>query len=306
MGESLPLSALLSEALVAFTIEFDNEFEHRVPHRTTNHGSTGDPASVLWLVSMTMWLQVMRFVPDEGIDAKTLYHFTGLSSKAFRMWITRLSKWWGYLIVEDSFIRPTPGGLKALQVWRPLSATIEERWQHRFGKPCMDTYRKAMLSLIKKCDVEYADYLPVLGYELLSTGPGQRLRMVSAVRTGSSSEAALPALLAKLLLAFATEFEEASRLSLAMNANLLRLTSEEAISVRDLPQLSGISKEAIAMCLRRAEESGLDRTSQLGICLARDPAFGGKEKLLCATASFSRRDIFPETTFPATLSIFLI
>src|SRR5690348_3048479 len=87
------------------------------------------------------------------------------------------------------------------------------------------------LSLIKKCDVEYADYLPVLGYELLSTGPGQRLRMVSAVRTGSSSEAALPALLAKLLLAFATEFEEASRLSLAMNANLLRLTSEEAISV---------------------------------------------------------------------------
>lgn len=64
-------------------------------------------------------------------------------------------------------------------------------------------------------------------------------------------------LLAKLLLAFATEFEEASRLSLAMSANLLRLTTDEAISVRDLPQLSGISKEGIAMCLRRVEESGL-------------------------------------------------
>lgn len=108
MDESLPLSALLAEVLVAFTIEFDNEFEHRVPHRTTNHGSTGDPASVPWLVSMTMWLQVMRFVPDEGIDAKTLYQLTGLSTKAFRMWITRLSKWWGYVIVENSFVRPTP------------------------------------------------------------------------------------------------------------------------------------------------------------------------------------------------------
>src|ERR1700751_3730379 len=107
MDESLPLAALLSEVLVAFTIEFDNEFEQRVPHRTTNHGSTGDPGSVPWLVSMTMWLQVMRFVPDEGIDAKTLYHFTGLSTQVFRMRITRLSKWWGYVIVEDFFVRPT-------------------------------------------------------------------------------------------------------------------------------------------------------------------------------------------------------
>jgi methyltransferase (TIGR00027 family) len=31
----LPLSALLSQALVAFTIEVDNECEHRIPHRTT-------------------------------------------------------------------------------------------------------------------------------------------------------------------------------------------------------------------------------------------------------------------------------
>jgi hypothetical protein len=30
----LPLSALVSQALVAFAIEFDNEFEHQMPHRT--------------------------------------------------------------------------------------------------------------------------------------------------------------------------------------------------------------------------------------------------------------------------------
>src|SRR5260370_32121794 len=35
------LSALLSQALVAFTIEFDNEAEHRLPHRTTDHGRSG-------------------------------------------------------------------------------------------------------------------------------------------------------------------------------------------------------------------------------------------------------------------------
>jgi hypothetical protein len=39
-GQRLPLTALLSQVLVAFTIEFDNEFERQMPHRTTRHGST--------------------------------------------------------------------------------------------------------------------------------------------------------------------------------------------------------------------------------------------------------------------------
>ncbi|HTA47429.1 MAG TPA: hypothetical protein VK789_33535 [Bryobacteraceae bacterium] len=55
MADRLPLSALLSQALVAFAIEFDNEFEHQTPHRTTNHGSTAASGSAPWLVSMTMW-----------------------------------------------------------------------------------------------------------------------------------------------------------------------------------------------------------------------------------------------------------
>jgi len=32
MAAGLPLSTLLSQVLVAFTIEFDNEFERRMPH----------------------------------------------------------------------------------------------------------------------------------------------------------------------------------------------------------------------------------------------------------------------------------
>src|SRR5690348_6903370 len=60
----LPLSALLSQALVAFTIEFDNEAEHRLPHRTTSHGTSGpgDGAAKLWLVSLAMWENCMRYV----------------------------------------------------------------------------------------------------------------------------------------------------------------------------------------------------------------------------------------------------
>jgi hypothetical protein len=38
---SLPLATLLSQVLVAFTIEFDNETERQMQHGTTRHGSKG-------------------------------------------------------------------------------------------------------------------------------------------------------------------------------------------------------------------------------------------------------------------------
>ncbi len=40
-----PLSALLSQAMVAFTIEFDNEFERQMPHR---HYAAGRDSSGEW------------------------------------------------------------------------------------------------------------------------------------------------------------------------------------------------------------------------------------------------------------------
>src|SRR5215475_7415001 len=61
----LPLSTLLSQALVAFTIEFDNEFEHQMPHRTTR-GPAANSRRGPWLVSMAMWANFMRFIDPEG------------------------------------------------------------------------------------------------------------------------------------------------------------------------------------------------------------------------------------------------
>ena len=86
MQPSLPLSALLSQAYVAFAIEFDNEFEHRVPHRTTNHGFTPGFPRAPWLVSMAMWIRFLRFVPDEGIVVSDLKDRLSISRKSLRIW----------------------------------------------------------------------------------------------------------------------------------------------------------------------------------------------------------------------------
>ena len=70
------------------------------------------------------------------------------------------------------------------------------------------------------------------------------------------SELPLPALLSKVLLAIAIEFERESEVSLAICANVLRFVGEESVRVRDLPLLSGVSKEAIAASLNFLQKRG--------------------------------------------------
>src|SRR5689334_722840 len=95
---ALPLSALLSQALVAFTIEFDNEAEHRLPHRTTSHGTSGsgDGAPKLWLVSLAMWENCMRHVTSEPITVGDLEARarTGTNLDGMRRW--------GYITIDGT------------------------------------------------------------------------------------------------------------------------------------------------------------------------------------------------------------
>jgi len=249
----LPLSALLSQVLVAFTIEFDNEFERQMPHRTTKHGSTVGSHHGPWLVSLVMWSNCMRFVCDEGVTVGELQDLAGTATNLNGM------ERWGYIVLEpdptgsrsrsNSVIRATPKGRKAQEVWRPLFGAIEKRWQARFGKDEIDGLRKTLGALISQIDLELPDCLPILGYGLFSVGP-DRKRPVAGVREdGAGSGLTLPALLSRALLAFAIEFERESDLSLAISANVLRVLDENGVLVRDIPLLSGVSKEAISMAL---------------------------------------------------------
>jgi DNA-binding MarR family transcriptional regulator len=267
MGNNRPLSTLLSHALVAFTIEFDNEFEHCVPHRTTNHGSTASGSSP-WLVSMVMWLRFLRFVPADGITVRELKRLTRSTDKELRTWLTRLGKWWGYLVIEpgssdrssrsfnDWVVRPTPGGQKALETWQSLTGIIEKRWHERFGQDVVESLQDSLNALVEKFDSGLPESLPILGYDLLSHVPDpERLKPPHDEMTGRTVYT-LPTLLSKVLLAFAIEFESDSGLSLAISGNVTRTVSKEGVPVRDLARLAGLSKEAVAVSLGRLEEGG--------------------------------------------------
>ncbi len=258
MQPRLPLSALLSQALVAFTIEFDNEFEHRVPHRTSDFGgSRPDP----YLVSMVMWLMVLRYIPEQGITGGELKHQCGLSQKQLRQLLERMSKWWGYVSIKPVanqpesawIVGPTSGGLKAIAVWRDLAAIIERRWHERFGSDTVRDLAQALEAVVDQLDPNLPDYLPILGYELKSRVPED----FSPPRPADSGPRTLPILLSRVLLSFAIEFETESDFSLAVYANFLRIAAEQKVRVKDIPRLSGVSKEAAAMALDRLQKQGL-------------------------------------------------
>jgi DNA-binding MarR family transcriptional regulator len=253
----LPLSALLSHSLVAFTIEFDNEAEHRMQHRTTRHGVTGGSLHAPWLTSMVMWLNCMQFVDDEGIAVRELERRARTKTNLAGMLR------WGYITAEpssprtdgkrtknDIVVRCTPGGREAQRVWETLFDEIEKRWRDRFGDEAIEDLRESLWDVARQFDAELPDCLPILKYGLFSEGPVSK----KATGSGGDGEAGparlkLPVLFSRVLLAFALEFERESDVSLAIGANVLRVLDEKGVRVRDLPRISGVSKESIAVAM---------------------------------------------------------
>jgi DNA-binding MarR family transcriptional regulator len=250
MDAALPLSSLLSQALVAFTIEFDNEAERRLPHRTTSYGiaSTGG-APAPWLVSLVMWSNCMRFVDEHGITIRELERAARTPTNLAGM------QRWGYIVIGPGqggapkwarVVRPTAAGIAAKQVWGPLVAEVEERWRQRFGTSLLARLCEALDALAARLDAALPDCMPILGYGMRNA---ERLTKLPPAEARMPGDRALPGGLAKVLLAFALEFESGYDVSLAICANLLRILDESPAPVRDLPERSGVSKEALRMAI---------------------------------------------------------
>jgi hypothetical protein len=194
----LPLSALLSQALVAFTVEADNEAEHRLPHRTTAGGaSPGAPPGAPWNTSLLMWANCLRHLPDEGITVAELYDRarTGTNLDGMRRW--------GYVTFTpshlpgegppappargddpptsprgperpkpDTLIRPTAWGSAALETWHEVTAQVESRWRDRLGAEAFAALRVALADVVARLDPALPDCLPILRHGLF-TRPDQ-------------------------------------------------------------------------------------------------------------------------------------
>lgn len=240
MTARLPLPTLLSFALVAYTVEFDNEAERRMAHSTTRQRANASELRGPWLVSLAMYANCMRLVDECGITADELEYLACTPTNLNGM------QRWGYVTVDkDGVIRATPRGCEARETWRALFEEIERRWKMRFGASTIAALREPLRAIVAKLDVELPEMLPILTHGFVNRPP-RRPRPAAEPATNLP----LSALLSKVLLAFALDYERDADLSLPIAANVLHVINVEGVRVRDLPRACGVSREGIAMALR--------------------------------------------------------
>jgi hypothetical protein len=250
------LSVLLSQVLVAFTVEFDNEFERRM-------GEAGYPGARL---SLAVWANLMRFV-GEGVSMRDLAT-QALSSGDEVKFETGCLERWGFVVLGpgpsddrpvpsathrqsgrerragwgsgrgirmDWMVRLTSMGLAASRIWPPFDE-IERRWEKRFGKSEISRLRQTLQRVADKLDIELPHGLPGAG--------ALEAAVEYPPRTKHGKETLpLPTLLSRLLLMFRLEFDRESPAPLILCANTLRVLGEQPIRTSEIPRLTGGSPE---------------------------------------------------------------
>jgi hypothetical protein len=253
-----PLFALVSQILVAFTVELDNEFERRM-------ADAGYPGAGL---SWNVYSRVMQFVTPGGITVENLAAHGSLKSNQFGLGC--LERWhfivldpgdgaaprrvlhrqsgremrdgWGSGrgIRKEWIVRATTKGRKAIELWPPLFDEIEARWRARFGETAIAKLRQTLADIVSKLDLRSngpSNDEEDESYPLAFSMPGE----------GDANSLPLPLLLAVLLYAFSVEFGAECRVPLALCANAIRVLGEIPAPPSQIPYLTGASKEQVAI-----------------------------------------------------------
>ena len=264
MPAPFPLSTLLSQPLVAYTIELDNEFERRFVE-------TGQRARV---ASVVMWSNFLRFVGD-GIEVGALPEAAGLPKARMLSIVGGMERWryvfvaaasartppkskregWGSgrALRKDWVVRPTSAGRKAQEIWPLLFDEVDTRWAERFGGDAVGQLEGSLRSVVDRLDAELPEYPPIVASsDGMAAGFSPREQ-----GTAGESRVHLPALLSQVLLAYTLDFERESDLSLPMDSNFMSVLDETGVRVADLTRAAGVSKEATNIALKFLTKVGL-------------------------------------------------
>ncbi|MBO0684047.1 MAG: hypothetical protein J2P45_12880 [Candidatus Dormibacteraeota bacterium] len=235
---ALPLTTLLSWAWIAFAIEVDNTVEAAGAERVGR----------LFRISLAMWSNGLRLIDEEGIGFGELQARTGAACN-----IGGLERW-GWIRVGDpsagrrqgygtqrgvkaeTVLRPTRAGLHARRLWPRALAEVEGRWRARFGDLAVESVREALAPL--------GGGMPWAPPEV-HPSDGFFTHVVQGPASDDSRELAV--LLGGALTALTIDHEDGAPISLPVGANVMRVVDAGVVRTRDLPRLTGTSKEAVEM-----------------------------------------------------------
>jgi len=253
-----PLSALLSQLLVAYTVEFDNEFERQM-------GEGGYAGARL---SLVLWTNLLRFAARGVLSVHELAAQALASDAQIKSELGCLERWRFVVLAPDPAdqrpiktkvhrlsgrelrdgwgsgrgiraewtVRLSAKGQKASEIWPPLFGMMERRWEERFSAEAIGGLRQGLEHVAGGLEMELPHGLPH-SWEWKQQFPAK------AAQGAGPESLSLPTLLSQVLLAFRLEFDRESALPLVLCANTIRVLSEKPTRMADIPLLTGGSPE---------------------------------------------------------------
>ena len=254
------LSRLLSQTLVAFTIELDNEFELQLSKTWASP----------FKISLVMWSNFLRFVRATGTPVSEIVTRSCTPAEAVRSVVGGMERW-GYISVDhdpaggtgpirkgfgsgrgvkaDTVIYPTQVGTMSDKIFASLPEEIEGRWRSRLGDELVANLRGSLEAIESRIDRVMPHHLPIVG------GSGC-FTHVTVEEGRSEPDDSLATLLSRVLLAFTLEAEDGAPVSLAIGSNVLRVLDDDGGPVKELPLRTGVSKEAVSFSMSWLEKAG--------------------------------------------------
>ncbi len=232
-----PLSALLSQILVSYTVELDGEFERRMLQTQ----------SLCARLSLVTWLNVLRFLADGPVSVRTLASRALTTEADVAAGLGCLERW-GAVVLQPGMragfgsgrgiradwpVRLTASGETAAGIWLGLVPEIDARWSKRFGDEAT-RLRRSLEAIEHQIDLELPQGLPLAVLKLPKFGPR---------RSAAEDGLPLPVLFSRVLLAFALDFERESHTPIALCANAIRVLSDEPVPEAEIPKRTGCSQE---------------------------------------------------------------
>ncbi len=256
----VPLTVLLSWAWIAYVIEADNAVE-----------ATGtEHVGRLFNISLPMWANGLRLISEEGITMGHLQHNARAQCN-----VGGLERWGWVAIGEqtgtrrtgygtrrglnaNTVVRPTRAGSYARRLFPQVVEMVEQRWRDRFGPSAVDELRIGLAGRASAMPWSPPEVHPSDGF----------FTHVVDAHDEPGGDDSLVVLLGQALTACTVEQERGATVSLPLAANFLSVLGEGPQAVKDVPALTGLSKEAVAMAigyLRRRQliASGPERTVRL-------------------------------------------
>ena len=168
-----PLSALISQVLVAYTVEIDCEFERRILQTQSRSAR----------LSLTIWLNALQFLAHGPVSLRTLAS-RALTTEAFTKSVLGCLERWGVVALQpgkragfgsgrgiraDWPVRLTADGERAAGIWPDLIPEIDARWLKRFGDD-PTRLRRSLEAIEHQIDLELPPGLPVAVLKLPEFG----------------------------------------------------------------------------------------------------------------------------------------